>query len=214
MITRIFVWSGWCHLLSQVPYFSGTVGKEKLYGYTSLKLRPGINSQETYTTFQYGLTKNISGGLDLYTANGSNYMGYLLRAGYVFNKWIGIGGQITPSFSLSNNYKFSYLTTALYLNVAITRNGRFFWCSNTWLTVNRGSTDTISNWEYLGMVFTVKKGHFVTPMVGTIHSWKFDSDIDLTAGCYYSLNNWNIYLWGNDFLKNHPRLVIGVDFSF
>ena len=40
---------------AQIPYFAGTVGDGKLYGYTSLKVRPGINNQETYTTFQYGL---------------------------------------------------------------------------------------------------------------------------------------------------------------
>ena len=41
--------------MAQIPYYAGTVGDGKLYGYTSLKVRPGINHQETYTTFQYGL---------------------------------------------------------------------------------------------------------------------------------------------------------------
>ena len=39
-------------LQAQIPYFASTAGDGKLYGYTSLKLRPGINTQETYTTFQ------------------------------------------------------------------------------------------------------------------------------------------------------------------
>ena len=24
---------------------------------------------------------------------------------------------------------------------------------------------------------------------------------------------WNIYVWGNDFLKKHPRFIIGIDFA-
>ena len=50
-------------------------------------------------------------------------------------------------------------------------------------------------------------------MVGAIHSWKFDKDMDLGAGFYYTIGNWNLYLWGNDFLKNHLRVVAGVDFT-
>jgi len=30
---------------------------------------------------------------------------------------------------------------------------------------------------------------------------------------YYTLKQWNFYLWGNDFLKSHPRIVIGIDFA-
>lgn len=198
---------------AQVPYFAGTVGNNKLYGYTSLKLRPGINAQETYTTFQYGLGSYTAVGLDLYTGTGSNYAGYLFRAGKKISKWFGIGGQITPSFDLSNNFKFSYLTTALYMNGAISQDGNFFWCSNTWWGVNDGSPYTLTNWEYLGYAFSLRNGHSITPMVGTIHSWKFDQDVDIAAGLYYTIKNWNIYLWGNDFLKDHPRMVVGVDFA-
>ena len=199
--------------MAQVPYFAGTVGNNKLYGYTSLKVRPGKNAQETYTTFQYGLGNYTAVGLDLYTGTGSNYAGYLFRAGKKISKWFGIGGQITPSFDLSNNFKFSYLTTALYMNGAISQDGIFFWCSNTWWGVNDGSPYTLTNWEYLGYAFSLRNGHSITPMVGTIHSWKFDQDVDIAAGLYYTIKNWNIYLWGNDFLKDHPRLVVGVDFA-
>lgn len=31
---------------AQVPYFAGTVGDGKVYGYTSLKVRPGIDQLE------------------------------------------------------------------------------------------------------------------------------------------------------------------------
>ncbi len=198
---------------AQVPYFASTVGNGKLYGYTSLKIRPGINAQETYTTFQYGLGNYTALGLDLYTGVGGNYAGYLFRAGYKFNKRFGIGGQITPSFDLSNNFKFSYLTSALYMNGAISKDGNFFWCSNTWWGVNDGADNTLTNWEYLGYSIPLKNGHCVTPMVGTIHSWMFDQDVDIAVGIYYSIKSWNIYLWGNDFLKDHPRIVVGVDFA-
>ena len=200
-------------MYAQVPYFAGTVGDGKLYGYTSLKFRPGINAQETYTCFQYGIGNYTAAGLDLYTSNGSNYAGYLFRAGKKISQWFGIGGQITPSFDLSNNFKFSYLTTAFYMNGSISKDGKFFWCSNTWWGVNDGAANTLTNWEYLGYCIPTKKGQSITPMIGTIHSWKFDQDVDIAAGFYYSIKSWNIYLWGNDFLKDHPRVVIGVDFS-
>lgn len=202
-----------CATYAQVPYFAGTVGNNKLYGYTSLKFRPGINAQETYTTFQYGIGNYTAAGLDLYTSGGSSYIGYLFRAGKKLSKWFGIGGQITPSFDLSDNLKFSYLTTALYMNGAISKDGNFFWCSNTWWGINDGSPFTLTNWEYLGYAFTLRNGHSITPMVGAIHSWKFDQDVDIAAGLYYSIKSWNIYLWGNDFLKDHPRVVVGVDFA-
>lgn len=199
--------------IAQVPYFAGTVGNNKLYGYTSLKIRPGINAQETYTTFQYGLGNYTAVGLDLYTGKDCSYAGYLFRTGKKFSKWFGFGGQITPSFDLNDNFKFSYLTTALYMNGAISNDGNFFWCSNTWWGVNDGSPYTLTNWEYLGYAFSLKNGHSITPMIGTIHSWKFDQDVDIAAGFYYSIKSWNIYLWGNDFLKSNPRIVIGVDFA-
>lgn len=52
---------------AQIPYFAGTVGDGRLYGYTSVKFRPGLNHQETYSTFQYGLGNHFAAGIDLYT---------------------------------------------------------------------------------------------------------------------------------------------------
>lgn len=198
---------------AQIPYFSGTVGDGKLYGYTSLKFRPGINNQETYTCFQYGLGDYAATGVDLYTGLNSAYAGVLVRGGYKVNQWFGIGGQLTPTFSLNNSMKFSYLTAALYMNGSITRDGNLFWCSNTWLGVNRGADDTISQWTYLGYTVPTCKNQSITPMVGAIHSWKFDQEADLAIGAYYTIGKWNIYLWGNDFFKEHPRFVVGIDFT-
>ena len=61
---------------AQVPYFAGTVGDGKLYGYTSLKARPGINGQETYTCFQYGIGNSFAAGTDIYTGINSAYWGF------------------------------------------------------------------------------------------------------------------------------------------
>ena len=202
------------HVIAQIPYYAGTVGNGKIYGYTSLKVRPGINHQETYTTFQYGLGDHFATGLDLYTAPGSTYWGALVRYGWTASKWFNIGAEMTPSFNLNDSFKFSYLTSALYLNGAISRNGRLFWCTNTWWIVNRDSPFTLSNYEYLGYTIPLKKGYAITPMAGTIHSWKFDQDVDIAAGCYLTLKNWNVYVWGNDFLKDHPRFILGIDFVY
>lgn len=199
--------------MAQVPYFAGTVGDGKLYGYTSLKVRPGINAQETYTCFQYGIGNHMAVGTDIYTAVGSAYWGFLARYGAKISPWFGIGGQVTPSFNLNDSFKYSYTTGAVYMNGQITSDGKLFWCSNTWLGFNKDADDTFTNWEYLGYTFSVKNGHSITPMLGAIHSWKFDQDVDMAAGLYYSIKNWNIYLWGNDFFKDNPRVVVGIDFA-
>ena len=197
---------------AQIPYFSGTVGNNKLYGYTSLKFRPGINAQETYTTFQFGLGDSFATGIDLSTAKGVSYAGILLRYGKQISPYFGIGGQITPSFDLNDNMSFKCATAALYMNGNILRNGSLFWASNTWWGINRYSSNSVSQYLYLGYNIQLKNGHKITPMLGEIHSWKFDQDIDLAAGFYYTIKNWNLYLWGNDFFKDHPRVVLGVDF--
>ena len=57
------------HLNAQIPYFAGTAGDRNLYGYTSVKFRPGINALESYTTIQYGITDYFATGVDLYTSN-------------------------------------------------------------------------------------------------------------------------------------------------
>ena len=207
-----FCWT--THAVAQIPYFAATVGDGKLYGYTSVKARPGINSQETYTTFQYGLGDHVAAGMDLYTGLNTAYWGALARYGTQVAPWLSVGGEVTASFDLNDNYHFAYLTSALYLNGAISRNKRLFWCTNTWWVVNRDKPFTLSNYEYLAYTIPLKKQQSLTPMVGTIHSWLFDQDLDLAAGCYYSIKNWNIYVWGNDYLKSHPRFIVGVDYTF
>lgn len=197
---------------AQIPYFSSTVGDGKLYGYTSLKCRPGINNQETYTCFQYGLGDYTATGVDLYTGLNSAYAGVLVRGGYKVNQWFGIGGQLTPTFNLNNSMELSYLTAALYMNGSLISSGDLFWCSNTWLGVNRGSDNTISQWIYLGYNIPICKDQSITPMVGSIHSWKFDQEADLAIGAYYTIGKWNIYLWGDGLFKDYPRFVIGLDF--
>lgn len=201
------------HVFGQIPYFAGTVGNGKLYGYSSVKCRPGINHQETYTTFQYGLGDQFATGIDLYTDPNCTYWGALVRYGCPICKWFNVGAEVTPSFNLKDSFRFSYLTSALYLNGALTRNGRLFWCTNTWCIVNKGAKNTFSNYEYLGYTIPLKNGQAITPMAGAIHSWRFDQDADLAAGFYYTIKQWNFYVWGNGFLKAHPRIVVGVDFA-
>lgn len=199
---------------AQIPYFAATVGDGKLYGYSSVKFRPAKNRQETYTTFQYGVGDHFATGIDLYTASpSSTYWGALIRYGLCLSKWLNIGAEVTPSFNLNDSFKFAYLTSALYLNGALSCDGRLFWCTNTWWGVNEGAENTFSNYEYLSYTIPLKNGHSITPMAGVIHSWKFDKDADLAAGFYYTLKSWNFYVWGNDFLKEYPRIVIGIDFT-
>jgi len=199
--------------IAQIPYYAGTVGDGRMYGYSSLKVRPGVNKQETYTTFQYGLGDHFATGIDLYTGPDCAYWGALVRYGMNISKWYNIGAEVTPSFDLNHSFKFSYLTSALYMNGAISADGRLFWCSNTWWIVNKDTDNTFSNYEYLGYTIPLKRGRSITPMVGAIHSWKFDKDVDLATGFYYSFNSWNLYLWANDILTSQPRFILGLDFA-
>lgn len=199
---------------AQVPYFGQAPGNNKLYGYTSVKFRPGINSIETYNTFQYGITDYAAIGVDYYTGVNSANMGYMLRAGYKINQWFSIGGTATPSFDLSDNFKFSYFTGGVFMNGSITNNSRFFWCTNTWFGIYKDNSYTVTQFSYLGYEFALENGDAITPMAGIAHSWKFDEKLDIAAGFYYTHKNWNLYVWGNDFLKINPRLVVGIDFKF
>lgn len=201
-------------LSAQVPYFGKAPGNNKLYGYTSVKFRPGVNSIESYNTFQYGITDYAAGGIDFYTGSGNAYMGIMLRAGLQVNQWFSIGGTATPSFNLNDNFNFSYFTGGLFMNGSLTKDSKLFWCTNTWFGINRGSNDTINQFTYIGYALGIKNSDSITPMIGMDHSWKFDSDPDIAAGFYYTHKMWNFYLWGNDFCKNHPRIVMGVDFKF
>ena len=198
--------------IAQIPYYAGTVGDGLLNGYSSVKFQPGINHQETYTTFQYGIGDEFATGIDLYTGPDCAYWGGLVRYGHKFSKWLNIGGEMMSSFDLNNSFRFAYLTSGLYMNGALSSDGSLFWCTNSWWVANKGADDTWSNYEYLGYDFKLKNGHSITPMVGAIHSWKFDQDVDVAAGFYYTIKNWTMYLWGNDFLKSHPRFVLGLEF--
>lgn len=199
---------------SQVPFFAGTAGNGNLYGYTSLKICTGHNSQETYSCLQYGIGDQIAVGADI-SANGDKaYWGTIVRWGKQICPYFGIGAQVTPALDLTDNLKYGHTTAALFLNGNITTNGKLFWCSNTWWGINNGADNTISNWEYLGYSLKAGKGS-ITPMLGLEHDWKGEIDPDMLAGVYYSFGKWNVYLWGSDFInaKDDLRIVIGADFN-
>lgn len=202
-------------VFSQIPYFAGTAGDQNLYGYTSLKVRPGINSQETYTTVQYGIGNKFAVGTDLYTGTGYEAIGYLVRANAISSKYFNLGGQVTASFCLNDNHKYDYTTAALYANGAITNDGNLFWVSNTWWGINRGHTEnSITNWWYLGYAIKAGKNDYITPMAGLIHSWKFNEDATMAVGFYYTHKKCNFYLWSDKLTEKNPRLIVGLDWKF
>ena len=198
---------------AQIPYYANTVGNGKLYGYSSLSVRPGINRQGTYTTFQYGIGDHLTTGIDLRTIPDCAYWGALIRYGLPICQWFNLGAAVTPSFDLNHHFKFSYLISALYLNGAISKNGHLFWCTNTWWTVNKGAAAEYSNYEYLGYTISMKKHYAITPMIGATHSWKFNQDATIDTGFYITYKSWNLYLWADDILDAHPRYIIGLDFA-
>ena len=136
----------------------------------------------------------------------------LVRYGVKPSKWFNVGAEVISSFNLNDSFKFSYLTSGLYLNGAITGDEHLFWCTNTWWVVNDGADDAYFNYEYLGYTIPLKDDRSITPMIGAVHSWQLNQDPEPAAGLYFTFKNWNIYLWGHDFLHSHPRLVVGIDF--
>lgn len=199
---------------SQVPYYGATVGKDHFFGYHSLKVRPGINNQRTYTTFQFGLTDWFSLGTDLTTGPGEKYIGYYWRVGKNFSQWFSVGIQMAPTFDLDNSHKFGYLNTGLFLNGDITSDGKVFWCANTWHTRNRDGNHSLDQYWYLAGKLPITENSSFWPHIGLVHSWFFNSDPDLAAGFFYVYKHYSFYLWGNDFFKEHPRLTLAVDFTF
>ena len=212
LIAVFAVWLSAIHAAAQIPYYAGTVGDGKLYTYTSLKSRPGLNHQETYTTFQYGLGDHWATGVDLYTGPDCAYWGALVRYGHKFCQWLNVGGEVISSFNLNDSFKYAYLTSGLYLNGSLSKNNRLFWCTNTWWVANRGADDTFSNYEYLGYNIPLRGGRSVTPMVGAVHSWKFDQDASMAAGFYYTVKTCSVFVWSNDLQMSHPRFVLGVEY--
>ena len=201
--------------MAQVPNFGTTCGHGNVYAYQTLKFRPGQNAMETYSTLQVGASDNFMGGFDYYTgAGGSRYLGLVARCGYKFNQYFKLGAQVTPSFDLNNNFDFGYLTSAIYMNGDITKDGRLFWVTDTWLENDKDKLTSAKQWTYLGYTIPLGGDHSITPMAGVIHDWKFEQDADLSMGAYYTYKNVNLYAWANDLLKDHPRVVLAVEFKF
>lgn len=201
---------------AQVPNFGSTAGNENLYGYSAIKYRANVRTWETYTTLQYGVTEYMNIGADLYTSGYDSYLGYTFRIGKKISPYFSIGAQFTPSFAVSENHSFAYMTEGLYMNGNITENGRMFWITDTWLEQAEHKLSSAKQWTYLG--YTCPLGecgkNSITPMAGIINDWKFESDIDLSLWLYYSHNNINLYAWANDILTDHPRFVLAVEFKF
>ena len=73
--------------------------------------------------------------------------------------------------------------------------------------------DPFNQWWYLGGNININENNSIVPMLGIIHSLRFDSDMDIAAGFYYVYKKYSFYLWGNDFFKNHPRITLAIDFT-
>ena len=199
---------------AQVPYWGGTVGEGKVYGYTSVKFRPGVNAVQNYTTLQFGITDWFSLGTDLSISKDYSDHGLYVRFGKKWNKWISTGIQTSYMSNLRDNYKFSNVNTGLLFNGFILPSGYLTWTSNTWMTFNRDGNHTFEHWLYLGSNIVFNEDHSLYPMIGIVHDWKFQNPVDLAVGAWYTWKNYSVYLWGNDFFKDNPRVTVAIDFTF
>lgn len=198
---------------SQVPFYAPAPGDGRLFGYHSLKFRPSVNYNESFTTFQYGIGKSAV-GLELYTCPTGAYSGYTFRAGLYESNGFNLGIQTSPTFSLGDNHKFSYVTSGLYLHGAFDPEGRFYWLSNTLWTVHTDKMADIEHWLYLGAKFPLPDGSVLNPMAGTIHSWRLDSEPGLALGCSWAVGNYEFFLWSDNYLKDDFRIVFGIGFVY
>lgn len=199
---------------SQVPYWGATVGEGKVYGYTSLKFRPGINALQDYTTLQFGITDWFSLGTDLSVDKSTADHGIYARVGKKWNKWISTGTQVSYMSNLQDNYDFSNVNAGLLFNGFILPSGYLTWTSNTWMTFNHHGSNSYQHWLYLGSNIIFNKDNSLYPMVGIVHDWEFKEPVDLAVGAWYTHKNYSFYLWGNDFFKDHPRVTVAIDFTF
>lgn len=199
---------------AQVPFFADPLGKGTIYGYGDLGFRPGINAQDFYTYWQYGVTDWLDAGFDFSTVDGYAEMAATAKFSHIFSQWIGASAMLQPWFSFNDNFKFSGLTTTIILQGALTRNDRLRWLSNTGIGFcNDYDGYTAQTW-YLGYSFEFKNEDTLTPMAGVSHTWKFDEDVMPTAGLYYTHKRLGLYLWSGDLLNNHPRFGVAFDFTF
>lgn len=201
-------------LSAQVPYFGATVGEGKVFGYSSLKFRPGLNAMEDYTTLQFGITDYFSVGTDIYANHDTVDHGLYARVGKTWSKWFSAGTQATYQFNLRDNYKFSNVNMGIFLNGNILESGRLFWTSNTWLTFYQDGNHAYKQWWYLGSNIKFDDNNSLVPMVGLIHSWRFNQPVDWAIGAYYIYKKYSFYIWGNDFFTDYPRVTVAVDFTF
>ena len=199
--------------LSQVPFYAPAPGDGKLFGYHSVKFRPAVNFQETFTTFQYGIGKTAV-GLELYTCPTGVYSGYTFRAGFYESNYFNLGVQTSPTFSLSDSHRFSYITSGLYMHGAFDHEGKYYWLSNSLWTVHTDKMADIEHWLYLGAKFQLPNGTVLNPMAGTIHSWRFDSVPDLALGCSWAIGNYEFLVWTNNYTRDDFRIVFGIAFVY
>ena len=64
-----------------------------------------------------------------------------------------------------------------------------------------------------GSNIRVNDNDSIVPMIGLIHSWRFNEPIDMAAGFYWVCKKYSLYLWGNDFFTPTPRVTEAVDFT-
>lgn len=200
IIIICFLFAG-LYVNAQVPFIANTQGKKNIYVYNQIVFDKGVN---TYSTMQYGLSDDIDVVGDMAIGDGYSTRGYGLRFKAISNKYFNLGSTITGNFDYTNKFKYQFTLIALYINGQI--DGNLGYCSNTWYLSN--NQDLIEQWTYL----TYDIGNF-HPMIGATFNWLNFKYADIALGASYTLGNFNVYLWGGNFINKNPRLTIGIDFK-
>lgn len=203
---------------SQVPFFGATCGDGMLNGYYNLKSYPGDNRMANYSMVQYGIGDHFAIGADYTWAQqdgvaNSAHFGLIARYGHVFSQWFKAGFMATPYFNLLDGFRYKGIDLAFFINGDLSRDGKFFWCSNTFADYFKGNRPAYSNYWYLGCHFKVTDRITITPMAGITHNWDFsNADLNPVVGVYYSYKRINVYVWGDRFRDKFYRHNFGLEF--
>ena len=60
------------------------------------------------------------------------------------------------------------------------------------MTFNRDGNNIYGHWLYLGSNIIFNDKHSLFPMVGVVHDWKFQSEVDLAVGAWYTYDKYSI----------------------
>ena len=99
--------------VAQVPYFGTTAGKDMIYNYSQFKVFPGENRTSFYTSFQYGIFKNLDIAMNF--NSGTNTSAWGVKYNFIKSNHVNVGLQPMLTFDHANSYRFNDVNVGLFM---------------------------------------------------------------------------------------------------